>query len=136
MDHKRMTYDFRAAEARAVDLNAIRDFQQELERLHQQIEFLATRHDVCTEDLAELDGARVLVARAGLTLQQKVMPVLDELQNCALNYAGAAAVRTACADIIRTERDETPIDSIKSGFELPAEYRETIVDEVKSALTR
>ncbi len=136
MDHRKTTYDFRAAETRAVDLNAMRDFEQELERLHQQIESLATRDHVGAGELAELDGCRILMARAGLTLQQKLMPVLDGIQKRALTYAGPVAVRTACADITRIEPDGRQLAPIKSGFELPPEYRETLVDKVKLAILK
>jgi hypothetical protein len=90
MNYRTLTDEFRMAESRALDLNATKALQQELGRLHNEIEYLAARGKLDTD---ALNGCKVVMARAGLAIQQKLMPLLTEVETEALNYAGPAAIR-------------------------------------------
>jgi len=80
-------------------------------------------------------ACRLDLARRGLTLEQQLIPRLQELADKILDAAGASAIREACAPIERTERGTggeqrqttdplgRRMQPLKSGYTVPERFR-------------
>jgi hypothetical protein len=87
------------------------------------------------EQSDEVFYARVVLARAGLTVQQKTVPTLKQIADRCLEIAGTAAVRQACTPsrMEGTDWQGKPYAQSAPEFTLPEGY-ETLGSKIKSAI--
>lgn len=83
----------------------------------------------------DVKHAKMIIARAGLRLQQKSIPAIKAMADRCLELAGADAVRAVCAP---TQRDGTDIQGklykpTPSEFTLPAGY-EPVGQKIKTLI--
>jgi hypothetical protein len=127
--------EFGNSVGRAVHVAEARLAHKKLSEWVDELEYRRKCHEI---DADTVEAHKQLIARRGLEIQQKLIPILSRLAAECLKSAGADAVRVVCAPIERlgTGRDGEPLTPISSGFSVPPEYAESPITAAVSAVKR
>lgn len=115
--------DFYNSVGRAVNASAAQESLVWLEKVRAEIEY-AQQQELSETDLHVIEGIRRRLAFSALEIQQKVLPVMKQLETALFDAAGRTAIDSACSGHTK-DFGGGNVKRMPSHFRHPMEFEKT-----------